>query len=202
MGHPARPVIERVSEKYVVNPETGCWEWIGQINAYGYGKISIGSKTDGTAFKAMAHRVAYELLVGPIPDGLDLDHLCRNRRCINPAHLEPVTRQVNLLRGETLPARNAAKTHCVRGHELAGDNVIHQKTGKRWCRECRRAHDRKRRPAKIPTSSERTHCPSGHEYAGSNLMFTKQGHRKCRECVKLQNKRQRERRLASARRTA
>lgn len=83
-----------------------------------------------------AHRVAYELLIGPIAAGLELDHLCRTHACVNPAHLEPVTGQVNLLRGVGFPATNAAKTHCPQGHEYTAENTYWSKKGQRGCRAC------------------------------------------------------------------
>lgn len=85
-----------------------------------------------------AHRLTYEALVGEIPEGLELDHLCRIRRCVNPAHLEPVTHRVNILRGDTFAARKKAQTHCVNGHELAGHNAYHTPTrpNTRQCRTC------------------------------------------------------------------
>jgi len=93
--------------------ERGCWVWQGALNNKDYGQVSIGGKVRST------HRVAYELLVGPIPDGLHLDHLCRNRPCCNPAHLEPVTNKVNSERSE-----RSGRTHCIRGHLLSGDNLV------------------------------------------------------------------------------
>lgn len=107
-----------------------CWRWIGAINHKGYGHIYI----DGVTRRA--HRVAYERLVSPIDNGLQLDHLCLVKHCINPAHLEPVTNQVNQQRTE-----RATKTHCVRGHLLAGHNLIIKSPksgGQRQCRECKR----------------------------------------------------------------
>ena len=121
--------------------ETPCWVWTA-AKTWGYGSFRIGGKG---SLMAKAHRVAYELLVGPVPDGLDLDHLCRNRACVNPAHLEPVTRQTNLLRGHGLTAAHASATHCPQGHPYDLMNVIHgtQWGGKgihRGCRACLRGY--------------------------------------------------------------
>ena len=117
-----------------------CWEWTGGKTT-GYGRFFVGSKADHTAKQVASHRFAYELLVGPVPEGLDLDHLCRNRACCNPAHLEPVTRQENLLRGigpVVQRARHRSKTHCKRGHPLFGDN-LYLRPNERHCRTCEKA---------------------------------------------------------------
>jgi hypothetical protein len=122
----------------------GCWLWMACIDR-GYGQFGI----DGNVRRA--HRVAYELLVGPIPEGLVLDHLCRNPACVNPAHLEPVTLGENVMRGETISAVNAAKTHCLRGHPFDEENTYGQRGGKgRGCRTCRR----ERRLSRINTKAE------------------------------------------------
>ena len=110
--------------------EDGCWIWTGIINGYGYGQVIDHGR------RPMAHRKMYETLVGPIPEGLTLDHLCRVHACVNPGHLEPVTIRENTLRGNTTPAANAAKTHCLRGHPLAGDNLYRTPDGRRQCRAC------------------------------------------------------------------
>lgn len=107
-----------------------CWIWQG-ATSHGYGVFRDGEKT------VVAHKFLYERLVGKVPEGLDLDHLCRNRACVNPNHLEPVTRQVNLLRGETITASNAAKTHCKKGHPFSGENV-QRLQGRRRCKTCYR----------------------------------------------------------------
>jgi hypothetical protein len=117
-----------------------CWIWRGQKSG-GYGKVQLPDR-DGKRFADMAHRFAYKLLVGEIPDGLHIDHLCRNTLCVNPAHLEPVTSAVNVLRGIGPGAKNAVKTHCKHGHQLSGSNLVPRKGNKgriaRECKACRR----------------------------------------------------------------
>lgn len=110
---------------------TPCWIWQGSTCGGGYGRVSL----DG--HPRQAHRVIYEQSVGAIPDGLHLDHLCRQRDCVNPAHLEPVTVRVNLLRGVGFSARNAAKTHCVAGHEFTPENTYVRENGRRDCKTCK-----------------------------------------------------------------
>lgn len=121
----------------------GCWLWTGECNQRGYGRVrnSSGGKT-------VAHRVVYELLVGPIDAGLSLDHLCRNHSCVNPSHLEPVEHRENVLRGASFSAVNAAKTVCDHGHDLSGANLILRANGGRRCRACAREHKRTYRQRK------------------------------------------------------
>lgn len=114
-----------------------CWLWTGGRGDYGHGVYHVTHR-----HQVRAHRYAYEELVGPIPDGLVLDHLCRNPPCVNPAHLEPVTQRVNTLRGATIPAANAAKTHCVNGHPFDEANTYIRPDGARSCRTCCRARTR------------------------------------------------------------
>lgn len=141
---------ERLPERFwsnvSVNEETGCWEWRSPVRSDGYGVF--GLKVNGVQRTRRAHRIAYEALVGPIPDGLDLDHLCRVRNCCNPSHLEPVTRKENLRRGlvaETQRKRHAAVTHCPRGHEYTAENTriyVAQGHPSRACRSCDRERAR------------------------------------------------------------
>ena len=112
-----------------VDKTAECWFWTAALDQDGYGKC----RRDGVK---RAHRVAYEELVGPIPNGLSLDHLCRNRACVRPDHLEPVTNRENLMRGATFAALNAAKTHCPQGHEYTDENTCRKSNGSRICRTC------------------------------------------------------------------
>lgn len=123
------PVGDRFWDK--VEPTGFCWNWIASRDSSGYGQIGI----DGRPVKA--HRVAYELLVGPILAGLVIDHLCRNKSCVNPDHLEPVTQKINVRRA------SAVKTHCLRGHEYTEENTYLQGE-RRSCLTCRRAAERRR----------------------------------------------------------
>jgi hypothetical protein len=122
-----------------------CWIWRGGRKPKGYGNFWVDSQ-----HSVAAHRFAYELLVGPIPPGLHLDHLCRVPWCVNPEHLEPVTVRENLLRGLTIPAANAGKTHCPQGHPYDDANT-YRWGGSRHCRACVAARsavrDRVRREA-------------------------------------------------------
>lgn len=134
-GPKRRPVGERFWAK--VEKTDGCWNWTGATQGGGYGRFMVERGS-----LVLAHRYAYITLVGPIADDLTVDHLCRNTACVNPAHLEIVTRELNALRG----SRNAAKTHCDHGHEFAPANtyVPPSRPNVRDCRECRRANNEKR----------------------------------------------------------
>jgi hypothetical protein len=119
-------------------PNSGCWIWMGHVSPNGYAKSKFGYKSDGTRRTDTVHRQAYEYFVGPIPQGMDLDHRCRLRCCVNPDHLEPVTRSVNNKRG-LLSALRPIRTHCKHGHALLPENVFFLKDrAGAMCRTCRR----------------------------------------------------------------
>ena len=132
--------LTRFWEKVNKLGPNGCWEWLASKTKAGYGQFWL----DGTM--VYAHRVTYLAMVGPIPDGLQIDHLCRNRGCCNPAHLEPVTPKTNTNRGDAGKAFKA-KTHCPKGHEYSDANTrIYQ--GRRFCRTCSNAFGKRWRDGK------------------------------------------------------
>ncbi len=125
-----------------LDKKTRCWIWQLGKSMLGYGYYHNNGKT------VFAHRFAYRLFKGKLTPGLTLDHLCRNRLCVNPNHLEEVTTQTNILRGEGISAKNAIKTHCLNGHEFFKDTTIICKEGNRHCKIC---HDRQKESDKSKT---------------------------------------------------
>lgn len=129
-------VPTRVWKRIQPCPISGCWIWTGENTNLGYGLLrNLGMKSAKRA-ATVAHRAIYILLMGEVPDGLVLDHLCRMPCCVNPAHLEPVTNAVNILRGTSKSAINAVKTHCMYGHEFTPSNTKIVKGRGRCCRAC------------------------------------------------------------------
>lgn len=135
-GHPRLPWPQNVHAR--INRTGTCWLWTGSLNNRGYGQVA---GPDGRLL--LAHRAVYELFVGPIPEGLTIDHLCRVRACCNPAHLEPVTHAENVLRGLSPSAVHASATHCPQGHPYDDENTHLSREGWRSCKECNRSRARR-----------------------------------------------------------
>jgi hypothetical protein len=136
-----KPPAERFWPK--VDTTGDCWIWTASINPKGYGQFRVGAKPDGRAIVVHAHRFAYIDTVGPIPEGLELDHLCRVRACVNPMHLEPVTTAENQRRSPiSFVATLGNRTHCTNGHEWNAENTYWYVGSKhsphRQCRQCKR----------------------------------------------------------------
>lgn len=129
--------------------QDSCWPWLAATVSGNYGYFWA----DGMMRRA--HRITYELLVGPIPDGLDLDHLCRNPNCVNPAHLEPVTHRTNVLRGVSSFAAKAKQATCAHGHPYTPETTG-LRDGTRFCLTCRREYDRRRGPNRQRVAGVRT----------------------------------------------
>lgn len=162
------PILERFWAKVDKNGPDGCWIWTAST-VNGYGQFGSGGRT------VRAHRFAYELLIGPIPDGMHLDHLCQTPPCVNPAHLEPV-----------LPAINAKRvgmriTACPQGHEYTPENTAFH-NGARYCRQCARDSQKRMREAKKVAKPPRTECKNGHPWIPENIYTDAKGRKHCRKC--------------------
>jgi len=165
---------------HVTFDPNGCWTWDRARTKAGYGEANLNGRI------VLVHRILYTRVHGDIPDHLELDHLCRNRACCNPFHLELVTHRENVLRGESPPARLARATHCIAGHEFTPENTIYIQGGRR-CRECKMQRDResyrRRFGLRGNAQSRKIHCPRGHPYDGQNT-YQHNGRRHCRTCMR------------------
>lgn len=185
---------------HVAVAQNGCWEWTGSHVAR-YAQFS--SKIDRKKRSLLAHRYAYTCFKGAIPEGLTIDHLCRNTYCVNPAHLEAVSIKENILRGFGPPALNKRKTHCLHDHvfDEANTAVIGKKKERR-CRQCSLESSRKLQhwqgniglasegtiAARKATCAARTECRNGHAYTKENTLL-RNGVRRCRTCRKIWERR-------------
>ncbi|MGW3144886.1 HNH endonuclease signature motif containing protein [Streptomyces sp. NPDC001177] len=133
--------VDRFGPAPTTAPALGpCWLWTASKNNNGYGQFTL--RQDGRRRLVLPHRWIYELVKGPIPSGMEIDHRCNTRACVRPSHLRVATHRENTLRGNSITAQMARKTHCKNGHEFTPENTYYQKRGRR-CRPCTRAHARK-----------------------------------------------------------
>lgn len=182
-----RPWRERIAERIEAarRGENECWPWPMAIGADGYGRFGwFGFDASlPRSVSVTAHRVVWQFVNGRADPDLVIDHICRNRACVNPAHLRQLDRVVNLLIGEGPQAVNLRKTHCVRGHALEGDNLYLGGKG-RSCRACHTLRERERRQrlakAREPRKLSET-CERGHILVDPNV-YMYRGYRRCREC--------------------
>ena len=133
------PMIEKIASRVRHDEVSGCMVWTGDKTSNGYGRMVVDGK------RKRVHRLMYERVNGEIPDSMVIDHVCRNRLCCNPEHLRVVSNRENILSGEGIAAKNAAKTHCVKGHELSGHNLViktrKNRMPERVCRKCKNGWD-------------------------------------------------------------
>ncbi len=184
-----KPNPERIW-KFIKIPKdpNGCWIWIGCFHWNGYGQLTF----DHEHYRS--HRFVYEYLVDQIPKGIELHHVCENRRCVNPFHLQPLTPKEHMMKGMGIGRINIEKTHCNHGHKFTKENIINY-NGWRYCRKCKDRIDREYRNKKRqilieldeynPPNKEKTHCIKGHEFTEKNTYYDSAGFRQCKECKKI-----------------
>lgn len=170
-----------------------CWAWNGAYSKQtGYAMVSV-RRADGQWCPTTVHRVMWRLYRGEFDLSLELDHLCRNRSCVNPWHAEPVTHRINVLRGQSPGALAVRENRCRRGHEFTEENTVRRADGGRDCRECIRLRNGTReRSPRLP----KTHCPHGHEFTEENTYPSADGKRRCITCARARAKEWRKQRLA------
>lgn len=171
-------VEQRLNRGIKIDPLTQCWIWKKSREKDGYGVVSLPGGTVGKA-----HRVSWEFRHGPIPAGLEIDHLCRVRECCNPDHLEATTHKENTLRGYGVMALKARRDSCIHGHTYTSENT-HTVKGARKCRTCDRERNRRVREGyaakrALGPIKRKTHCSKGHEYTPENTYWQKGG----RSCI-------------------
>ena len=187
MGRPKSDPMKRFLAKVEKSSDlAGCWLWIDKLDPCGYGRGM--SLRVGVKHHQLAHRIAWILFKGPIPSKTELDHLCRVKRCVNPDHLEPVTRKVNAERAAPFNP-NKLKTECKRGHPL---DDAYRHNGRRHCRTCAKERHDVYNPIyyalnndwRGPRNSEKTHCPHGHPLDGEYARPSGKTGRYCKTCAR------------------
>lgn len=194
-------LAKRAEDRFfaMVQKTESCWIYTGAKQQGGYGTFGIGTRKANKK-SVLAHRFSYELAIGPLPpksSGMQLDHICRNRVCVNPSHLQLVAARVNTLRSPIAPASvNARKTHCKHGHPLEGVNLTVLANGDRSCRTCRNAiaERSRRRQGYNPRPAIRTRCQKGHPWIPENIAVLSNGKNTCKICLRVKDKRYREKR--------
>lgn len=169
-------ILARFEAKVEPEPNSGCWLWTAADDSTEYGMLAIARRP------ARAHRLAYEHFVGPIPPDKELHHICRVRRCVNPAHLLAVNRLEHIKHN-----RRYGRAECPQGHAFEGSNLYVAPDGSRYCRPCRRASAKafrvKRQTKTTRPNGLKTHCAQGHAFEGENLYrHAVTGWRSCRAC--------------------
>ncbi len=193
--------LDELFQRQTKAGENGCILWTGDTGSGGYGRMRLSRalRSDGrrdqqaSPVLVMAHRFAYVRAGGELTQHGHLDHLCRNRLCVNSTHLELVTPRENLMRSAISPARiNAAKTHCPQGHEYSPDNTFRNVNGGRVCRKCNQtrslAYHRAHTTGAL-RNAVKEFCPQGHEYTDANTYRDRANHRHCLACKKEYNAR-------------
>ena len=183
-GPKPRTAAEKFHDKYAVDPDTGCWNWTDVPGDHGYGTISE-APAPMQRRTLLAHRVSYELHKGPIPDGLVVDHMCNNRRCVNPDHLQAITHEANIKRSPAPHVQRWLTGRCIRGHDLTDPEVayIRPDNGRPMCRVCVRIRGEatRRNEGKMPQKRGRE-CGT---YSGA-IGHYQRGEQPCDPCKAAQ----------------